>query len=567
MANTPVQRASYYTIKTDEIQKIVRDPVLLSTIIVVIISLFVFIVWPIYEVLKESFLTKDGAFTLRYYEDSFRQSDNVKVLGNTLWLGLFVSFFSTAIGFLFAYADAFLKLRFKKLFNILAILPIVSPPFALAMSFIMLFGQRGFITHTLLGIKDANVYGFEGLAVVQILTFFPIAYLVLAGLLKQIDPSYEEAARNLGASRWEIFRTITLPLVTPGIANSFLLVFIQTVADFGNAMIIGGNYTTLAAKVYLQAMGNYDIKGGTALASVLLTISILMFVVQKYWVGGRSYVTVTGKPSRQRQLIEDKTVTWVVGLPCILISLFILILYALIPYGSFVNLWGIDYTPTLKHYTYVFSLGLKPIIDTTWLSLLSMPITGILGMIIAFLIVRKQFPGRGVIEFTSMLSIAIPGTVIGMGYVLAYNKEPLILTGTAAIIVISFLFRSMPVGIRAGVASLQQIDPAIEEAAQDLGANSFKVFTSVTIPLIKSAFFSGLVYAFVRSMTAVSAVVFLVSASYNLLTVAIMNQVDVGRIGVAAAYSTILIIIVLVVTGILKLLLSRIGVDLSDVQG
>jgi len=548
-----------------EMQKIIRDPILFATIIVIIISLVLFILWPIYEVLKESFLSKDGLLTFKYYEEVFRQSENKKVLVNTLVLGFCVSFFATMIGFLFAYADAFIKMRFKRLFKILAILPIISPPFALSMAFIMLFGQRGFVTYTLLGIKDANVYGFTGLATVQILTFFPIAYLVLTGLLKQIDPSYEEAARNMGASRWHIFRTIILPLVTPGIANAFLLVFIQTVADFGNAMVIGGNYTTLAAKIYLQAMGNYDIKGGTALATVLLSISIIMFILQKYWVGNKSYVTVTGKPSRQREQIEDPVIRWVIGGPCFVISLFILVLYILIPYGSFVNLWGIDFTPTLKHYNYTFSLGLKPIIDTTYLSLVSMPITGIIAMIIAFLIVRKRFVSRGIIEFASMMSMAIPGTVVGMGYILAYNKQPLVLTGTAVIIVLSFVFRNMPVGIRSGVASLQQIDPAIEEAAQDLGANSFKVFTSVTIPLIKSAFFSGLVYSFVRSMTAVSAVIFLVSASYNLLTVAIMSQVDVGRLGVAAAYSTILILIVLIVTGVLKLLLNRMGVHVSGI--
>ncbi len=561
------QHRSSLSLKWDEMQKILRDPILLSTIILVIIALLVFIVWPLYAVLAQSFFDDAKNFTLEYYRESLSHSENIQVLLNTVGLGLFVSFFSTAIGFIFAYANAYLKMPFKKLFNVVAILPIVSPPFALAMSFIMLFGQQGFVSKVILGIKDSNVYGFTGLAVVQILTFFPVAYLVLTGLLKQIDPSLEEAARNMGASRWQTFRTVLLPLVTPGIANSFLLVFIQTVADFGNPMVIGGNFNTMAAQVYLQAMGNYDIKGGTALATVLLTLSIVMFVIQKYWVGGKSYVTLTGKPSRVRELISDKASMLIIGLPCFLISIFILILYGLIPFGSFVNLWGIDYTFTLRHYEYIWNLGVKPILDTTELSLLAMPITGILGMIIAFLIVRKKFVGRGLIEFVSLLSLAIPGTVIGMGYVLAYNEPPLILTGTGIIIVLSFVFRSMPVGIRAGVASLQQIDPAIEEAAQDLGASTFKVFHSVTIPLIKSAFFSGLVYSFVRSMTAVSAVIFLVSANVNLLTVAIMSHVDVGRLGVAAAYSTVLIAIVLIVVGILTFLLGKLGVDISDVQG
>ena len=551
----------------DDFRLILRDPVLAATIVLVAASLVVFILWPLYEVLWEGFFTEKGSFTLQYFRESLGKTENIQTLANTVWLGIFVSTISTFIGFLFAYADAFLKIRFKAVFNTLAILPIISPPFALSMSFIMLFGQQGFVTRSLLGLKETNIYGFGGLAVVQVLTFFPVAYLVLAGLLRQIDPAYEEAARNMGASRGHIFRTIVLPLVRPGIANSFLLVFIQCVADFGNAMVIGGNYNTLAAQIYMQSMGNYDMKGGTALATILLSISVLMFVIQKYWVGDKSYVTVTGKPSRARELNSDLLPLLFVGLPCVLVSLFILVLYALIPYGSLVNLWGIDYTPTFKHYQYIMDIGWKPIVDTTWLSLLSMPVTGILGMVIAFLIVRKRFLGRGFIEFASLLSMAIPGTVIGVGYVLAYNKPPLVLTGTATIIVLSFVFRSMPVGIRAGIASLQQIDPAIEEAAQDLGASSFKVFTSVTIPLIKSAFFSGLVYSFVRSMTAVSAVIFLVSASYNLLTVSIMSQVDGGKLGVAAAYSTVLIAIVLAVTGILKFLLNRMGVDISDVQG
>ena len=551
----------------DDIRLILRDPVLTATIVLVAVSLVLFILWPLYEVLWEGFFTDKGSFTLQYFRESLAKSENIQTLANTVWLGIFVSTISTFIGFLFAYADAFLKIRFKTVFNTLAILPIISPPFALSMSFIMLFGQQGFVTRSLLGLKETNIYGFGGLAVVQVLTFFPVAYLVLAGLLRQIDPAYEEAARNMGASRGHIFRTIVLPLVRPGIANSFLLVFIQCVADFGNAMVIGGNYNTLAAQIYMQSMGNYDMKGGTALATILLSISVLMFVIQKYWVGDKSYVTVTGKPSRERELNTDLLPLLFVGLPCVMVSLFILVLYMLIPYGSLVNLWGIDYTPTFKHYQYIMDIGWKPIMDTTWLSLLSMPVTGVLGMVIAFLIVRKRFFGRGFIEFASLLSMAIPGTVIGVGYVLAYNKPPLVLTGTAAIIVLSFVFRSMPVGIRAGIASLQQIDPAIEEAAQDLGASSFKVFTSVTIPLIKSAFFSGLVYSFVRSMTAVSAVIFLVSASYNLLTVSIMSQVDGGKLGVAAAYSTVLIAIVLAVTGILKFLLNRMGVDISDVQG
>jgi len=210
-------------------------------------------------------------------------------------------------------------------------------------------------------------------------------------------------------------------------------------------------------------------------------------------------------------------------------------------------------------------LGIKPILDTTLLALIATPITGILAMVIAFLTVRRRFPGRSYMEFTTMLAIAIPGTVIGLGYVLTFNTGPVVLTGTAAILIIAFMIRSMPVGIRSGIAALQQIDPSIEEAASILGASSQKVFTSVTLPMIRPAFFSGLVNSFARSMTLVSTVIFLVSARWNLLTVAIMAQIDQGKIGVASVYSTILIIIVATVISLIRFIVSRFGVSADDI--
>ncbi len=549
-----------------DMKKIWRDPILVCTIVLVIISLLLFIVLPLYKVLKQSVIATDGKLTLASYFKILSSTDTAKVFYNTMLLGVLVGVLSTVIGFIFAYADAYLKMKGKKIFNLIAILPIVSPPFVIALSAILLFGRSGLITRKLLGMTNANIYGLKGLLLVQTLTFFPVAYLLLAGLLKSIDPSMEEASRNMGASRWKTFTTVTLPLAIPGIANSFLLVFIQVVADFGNPMVIGGNFSTLATQIYLQAIGNYDMQGGATLAVLLLAVSTLLFVLSKYWIEKKSYVTVTGKPSRERGLIEEKHIVAPLSLFCLIASGLVIAFYILIPIGSFTKLWGINYDFTLDHYRYAWTVGKKAILDTTWLSLLSMPITGILGMIIAFLIVRKRFLGRGLIEFTSLLAMAIPGTVIGIGYILAYNTKPLVLTGTATILIIAFIFRSLPMGIRSGIASLQQIDPSIEEASADLGANAFKTFRSVTLPLIKPAFFSGLIYTFVRSMTAVSTVIFLVSSRYNLLTVTILGQVDVGKIGVASAFSTILILIVYAVIGILYFLLSKLGVSKSDIQ-
>lgn len=555
------QRTNVLRNQIRDFKKVLRDPVLFISILLIGAFLITFILYPVGKILIGSFKDDTGNYTVNHIIFTLRRTENRGVLKNTIVLGALAGIISTLVAFLFAYADAFVKIRFKKLFNMVSILPIISPPFALGMSFIMLFGQRGIITHKLLGFQNSNIYGFRGLLTVQVLAFFPTAYLLLLGVLKQIDPSIDEASRNLGASRWEVFKTVILPLSKPGLLNAFLLVFIQSVADFGNVMVIGGNYNTLSAQVYMQSMGNYDLKTGTALASVLLSISVTMFIIQKYWLGSKSYITVTGKPSRERIPIDDKHIKYPIQLLCTLIALFIIVLYVLIPIGSIVRVWGVDYSLTLDHYRYIYKMGSKFIIDTTKISLIATPITGILAMIISFLVVRKEFIGKKAIEFISLLAMAIPGTVVGMGYVLAFNTYPIMLTGTATIIILTFIVRNMPTGIRSGIVSLQQIDPAIEEAAQDLGASSLKVFTSVTIPLIRSAFFNGLVYSFVKSMTAVSAVIFLVSARHNLLTVEIMSQVDTGRLGVASGYSTILILIVVGFVAILRFLLGKMDIN------
>ena len=544
-----------------DFKKILRDPILLSAIIGIMLFLGIFILYPILKILIQSFQVEGGGYTISHLVEAMKRTENRGVLKNTLVLGFTSGIISVIVAFIFAYADAFVNVKFKKIFGLVSVLPIISPPFALGMSFIMLFGQRGLITHKLLGMQNANIYGFKGLVAVQVLAFFPTAYLLIKGVLNQIDPSIEEASRNLGGTRWQVFKTIIMPLARPALVNAFLLVFIQSVADFGNVMVIGGNYNTLSAQVYMQAMGNYDLQTGTALASVLLSISISMFIFQKYYLKNKSYVTVTGKPARDRILIDEPHIKWPIQVVLTAFSLFIIVLYGLIPIGSFVQVWGVDYTLTLSHYQYISKMGMKFIIGTTKYALIASPITGTLAMIIAFLITRKRFIGRGAMEFVSMLAMAIPGTVIGMGYILAFNKYPIMLTGTATIIIITFIVRNLPAGIRSGIVSLQQIDPAIEEAAQDLGANSIKIFTSVTLPLIKSAFFNGLVYSFVKSMTAVSAVIFLVSARHNLLTVEIMSQVDTGRIGVASGYSTILIVIVLAFIALLKISFRFFGVS------
>jgi iron(III) transport system permease protein len=539
-----------------------RDPVLLVSVITVAIVVVMFILIPMVMILSHSIQGRDG-FSLAAYGKIFRSGFDLGIIWNTVKLGLTVAVLGTAIAFLFAYANIYLKIAHKPLFRVLSILPMISPPFVISLAAILLFGRSGLISYNIFRVRN-DIYGFWGLAMTQVLSFFPIGYLMLVTLLQNIDPSIEEAAQALGSSQRKVFTTVTLPLMLPGIANAALLIFIQSVADFGNAIVIGGNFTTLAVQIYQQGIGSYDMMGATALAVVLLMISLLAFYLQNSVVGKKSYVTVTGKAAKERVLIANKSATVPVYTICMFISVFVIAMYILVPYGAFVTLWGVNYSFSLRWIKYVLSIGRRYILDSLTLSVFATPITALLGIVSAFLIVRKNFPGKRFIEASILMAIAVPGTVMGLGYVYTYNTRPIILTGTSFIIIAAMVIRSMPVGTRSGIAALKQIDPSIEEAASICGAGSQKVFTSITVPLIRPVVFASLVYAFIRGMTLVSTIIFLVSARWQMLTVAIMNQVDQGLYGAANAYCLVLIILVGFVMLIMSLFLKRMGVNLNE---
>ena len=489
---------------------------------------------------------------------------------NTLLLGMITSFGAVVIGLLFAYVDCYVDVRsrvVRKMFGVVSTLPVVSPPFVLSLSMILLFGRGGLITRQILGIYDSNVYGMWGIAVVQILTFFPVCYMMLKGLLKNIDPSMEEAARNMGAGRMKVFTTVTLPLMLPGLGNAFLVTFIESVADFANPMMIGGSYDTLATTIYLRITGgSYDTNGAAAMAVVLLGITLVLFLIQKYYLEAKTAATLTGKASRARAPISDRSVRIPLTVICSALSAFVILMYIAIPFGALFKLWGRDYSLSLKWFQQLFrDDGFKAFTDSLVLSLIASPITALLSMIISYLVVKKKFRAKGFIEFVSMLAMAVPGTVLGVGFIRGFAggifRTGLMqgIYGTGVILVIVFVVRSLPVGTRSGISALRQIDKSIEESAYDLGAGSAKVFTSVTLPLIKDSFLSGLVTTFVRSITAISAVILLVTPRYLLITCRINEFAEKGAYGVACAYATILIVIVYAAIVLMNFVISRFG--------
>lgn len=554
-------------------QRVKMDLTTKLVVIVVVLMLTFLIGIPLFKIMTSAF-DESGREVLRKI---FVSKVNQRIIKNTVVLGLVVGAIGTLIGFLFAFAQARLEFRGKKFLHLVALLPIVSPPFAVATAVITLFGRSGIVTNKVLGL-ETNIYGLTGLTIVLSLSFFPVAYMNLLGMLRSLDPSLDEAAASLGASKLKIFLSVTLPMLVPGFASSFLLLFVEAIADLANPLVIGGDFTVLSSRAYIAITGEYDVAAGAAYSVVLLLPALLVFLVQRYWVSQKSVVSVTGKPSGRHQPI---TSLWgkipllaVVGF----ITAVILSIYATVLVGGFTKILGVNNGFTLANYKYVINgIGSDAMIDTTVLALIATPVAGIAGMLIAWLVVRKLRRGQGLLDFVGMLGLAVPGTVVGIGYALTFNRPLSIfgfevvpalagggaIMGGAIAIVMVYVIRSLPSGQRSGIAALQQIDPAIDEASTSLGASGVTTFRKVTLPLIRPALLSGLTYAFARSMTTLSPIIFITTPQTKIMTSQILSEVDSGRFGNAFAYCTILIIIVMSVIGILNLLVRDRGVKSS----
>jgi iron(III) transport system permease protein len=535
------------------IGRIAADPWLFGIFALVTVSVLIFSVLPVLTVLGQALWSEqgfDGAQVWATLSKSFVWT----ALGNTLLLGATSAVVATFAGFVLAFAVTRTSMPGKAFIHVAALLPIISPPFVMALAIVVLFGRSGLITRELLGIRNANVYGFHSLVLIQALAFTPIAYLNIRGMLQSIDSALEDASASLGGTRWTTFSRVTLPLVTPSILSSALLVFVKSVEDFGNPMLIGGNYNTLAVEAYSQMVGYFNLRAGALLASMMLLPSLTAFLIHRYWVSRKSYVTVTGKPTAQSVRLSGLVVVPLTVL-CYALALTVLLFYATVFLVSFTRLPGVDNSLTVDHYVTVFTAGFDTLRNSLILAGIATPITAMAGMLIAYLLVRRAFPGSALLRWGTLLSFAAPGTILGIGYVGTFNTPPLLLTGTATIIIAAMVVKNLQVGIEAGSNQLRQIDRSIEEASAILGASNTRTFVRITLPLLKPALFASLSYAFTRSLTTLSAVIFLVSANWTLITVTILSQVETLKIGVAAAYCTILVAVVLVILAALQLAL------------
>ncbi len=717
-------------------------------LLIVTIFVFLFILLPLIRVIVQGFFDPaTGEFSLEYfarYIDPFYRTHSWNVLEDTMKMGLYTATFGTVLGFVFAYTVVRCNIPFPRLFHVVTLLPTISPPFAIAIATILLFGRNGLITRQWLGIEFTvgvnDIYGLDGLVFVQVITFFSVPYLIIRAMLERFDPAMEEAALSMGASKFHIFRTVTLPLLIPGLAGSFLLLFVESLADLGNPLLISGNVTVLSAEIFLAVNGEYNQQKGAALSLVLLIPTLTLFLLQNYYVKRRSYVSVTGKPTGGQLSVKEPLIRWSFITVSALALILVIALYISIVGGSVTRLWGIDNALSFQYYVIAFRQGLESIIDTTFLSAVATPVAGLIGMLVAFMTIRKRFSGKEALDFFSNLGGAVPGTILGIGYIIAFIQapwwsllivygilalylgyvsikstqgrmavvgggsilgllltflpgeagstalfsyaewyyflaailavtagiawwgsekrkrravflpiigmaiflviyvianpllrqmviwsrtlpgtnwpkvfssiadqigvvlqptqalmgltfitigilvlgqvgskvrvpvallllgvsaaltlegEPLALVGSAYIIIFAYAVRSLPASVRAGVAALQQIDPSIEEASANLGGDAQYTFRRITLPLILPAFIAGLIFSFARHMTSLSAIIFLSNPKWRILTVEILSAVEQGGMSLAAAYSVILILIVLIAIGLTYFVLGR----------
>jgi len=522
--------------------------------------LFFFMLFPLAAILKLSFF-KGGEFalanfTLQNFQKYFTTARTLNALWHSLYVSAVTTVIVTVIIFFFAYALTRTTLSGKTFYRNIIMLPLVAPSIVQALALIYLFGRNGLITAHLLG-TEWNIYGATGIIISEVLYCLPHAFVILYTTLSAVDIRLDEAAESLGASPFKVFTRITLPSAKYGIFSAAALTFNLTITDFGNPVVIGGNYNVLATEIYAQVTNLYRFDLGATISIILLVPSMMAFMFN-YYISRKTFAMISGAakpvipPSRPLKKMLFSAY-------CLLVSFSIVVIFVTVVMGSFVNIWPYDWSLTLRHYRFPSIAGYSAIWTSVWVSL----IVGVVGAFITLVAgyvmeTRKTYFKQG-IYFLSVMPAAIPGLVMGLGYILAFNKPYYFFYGTPWIIVINIIICNFTLGILSSISNLRNIDPSIEEASISLGGDTLRTFFRIIFPLSRVAFFQNFVYFFMRSMTTISAVIFLVSATVHLAAIEIIMLDNDGWTASANAMCTCIIVIVMFMLGILHLAAKRTG--------
>lgn len=500
-----------------------------------------FLLYPIIAVLIKSFRGPSG-FTLQYYQTFFSTNYYYQSLYNTLRLGVINTVVCLVVGFCLAYMTTRGPWLMRKPLKIISLIPLIAPPYLFALSLIIMLGRNGIITRAL----DLHwqLYGFTGVVISQSLAFIPLAYLMIESTLMSLNPNLEESAYDMGASEAVILRTITIPLLAPGLLKAGLLIFVMTIAEFGNAAILGGRTPFLAPDTYTMITGESDFNMGSVLSVILIIPCIIIFFVHNYLLEGKKFTTIGGKPVAS----EPRKITPMILVPFIIVTTVaagaILTCFGVVFVASFYKILGVTQDLVLSNYLDFTSN--RAIYNSIRVSFTAAVIGAVIGVLLAYVIVRGKFFGRTFIEMVSLSGFALPGTVLGIGYLLAFSAPPLKLTGGIMILALNCVFRFIAVGVEAGISKLHQIHIEIEEASTDLGASFLTTFYKIVLPIMFPAFIAGFIYTFMTAIVSLSAVVFLVSPGFDLAAVKIFDAAVYGEIGIASATTMKLVLIVMI---------------------
>ncbi len=509
-----------------------------------LVALAIFLLYPFSSLIWRSFITESGQFTLRNYGDFFRLPYYYRTLTNSMSVCVTTTLLATAIGLPLAYITTRYNIWGKKLLNLMIIMSLLSPPFIGAYSWILLLGRSGFLTKLFqsVGITMPPIYGWFGIILVFTLKFFPFVYLYVSGALGSIDRSLEEAAENLGVHGWKRLLSITFPLILPTILSGALMVFMSSLADFGTPMLIGEGFKVLPVLVYEEYMS--EIGGNASVASTLSVLIILcataVLLFQKWIITRKNYTMSALRPPAIKALNPGMRV--LLTAVCYAIALVAVLPQAVVVITSFLKTNGPIFVAgfSLESYATIMYKLSHNITNTFLYATIAIVIMVLSGLVLSYVIVRRRSKRTALLDVLIMFPYVVPGAVLGITLLVAFNQRPLLLSGTWFILVLAYIIRKLPYTIRSSTAILYQIDPSIEEASINLGVAPMKTFFKTTAVLMMPGVFSGAILSWITTINELSSSVMLYTGKTATISVAIYTEVVRASFGTAAALASIL---------------------------
>jgi len=506
-----------------------REPVLLLALLAVVALVLTFIVYPQVQV-----VIAPGPSG---YVDFLQGGTWIGPLRNSVEVTLLSTTTAVLLGFVYAYAMVYSHMPWKPFFRVIGILPLLSPPFVVAASYLLLFGPRGIVTYGVFG-QSPIIFGLFGIWGVQTIAYFPFAYQLIADVLSRSDARMEQAARNLGAGPWRVFWTVTLPLSRPGLGAAILTTAIYVLEDFGNPQIIGGIFTVLPTQAYSLISGFGDFTSAAAVSTILLLLALGLYIAKIRLDGGRAFVTVSGRASSMPRPPVPRALSAACFVACLALAALLVLVYGTLVVSAFTAVFPTNLTFTVRHFEFVATgTNGDALRNTLTFSVVAAAFSAVFALFAGWLVQRGTWPGRGALDFLLIMPAAIPGIFFGIGYLTAFNQAWLDWVNRGWLIIIAMIFWNIPVGYQAAVAGLRQVDRSLDEAATSLGASKLRGFRDVLVPMLGGSLRVGFVTTFVRAVTTLSVVIFLFTPATTVATIRIYQLVNDLNWGGATAFT------------------------------